>query len=105
MVIPSVWREPFGVVALEGIACGCVVLASDGGGLTDAVGPAGLLFRRGDVSDLTSKLQVLIDDKDLRSDFRLRATAHLAHFQESRICTLYQDLLEEIALNRFAHSS
>ena len=26
LVVPSLWAEPFGVVALEGIACGCVVV-------------------------------------------------------------------------------
>ncbi|MBC7927993.1 MAG: glycosyltransferase family 4 protein, partial [Bryobacteraceae bacterium] len=36
MVVPSRWREPFGIVALEGIACGCVVVGSEGGGLKDA---------------------------------------------------------------------
>ena len=26
LVVPSLWQEPFGIVALEGIACGCVVI-------------------------------------------------------------------------------
>ena len=30
MVVPSLWHEPFGVVALEGMACGCAMLVSDG---------------------------------------------------------------------------
>ena len=34
MVVPSRTPEPFGVVALEGIACGCVVVGSEGGGLS-----------------------------------------------------------------------
>ena len=46
MVVPSRWNEPFGVVALEGMACGCAMLVSDGGGLPDAVGSAGLQFKR-----------------------------------------------------------
>jgi len=33
LVIPSRWEEPFGIVSLEGIACGCVVIGSEGGGL------------------------------------------------------------------------
>src|SRR5439155_17292393 len=33
LVVPSVYEESFGVVALEGMACGCVVIGSDGGGL------------------------------------------------------------------------
>src|SRR2546423_11563028 len=30
MVVPSRWQEPFGIVALEGIACGCIVVGSEG---------------------------------------------------------------------------
>jgi glycosyltransferase involved in cell wall biosynthesis len=52
MVVPSRWKEPFGIVALEGMACGCKLVGSDGGGLPDAIGPGGITFKRGDVNDL-----------------------------------------------------
>jgi len=94
MVIPSRWREPFGVVALEGLACGCVVLASDGGGLPDAVGPAGLLFRRGDLTDLTRQLQILLHDSSLLARLRSYAPAHLAGFKEHQVCSRYLELVE-----------
>lgn len=48
LVVPSVWPEPFGIVALEGAACGCFIVGSDGGGLPDAIGPCGMTFRSGD---------------------------------------------------------
>ncbi|WP_216350998.1 glycosyltransferase family 4 protein, partial [Mucilaginibacter polytrichastri] len=32
ILIPSVWEEPFGIVALEGMACGCVPIVSASGG-------------------------------------------------------------------------
>jgi len=57
MVIPSLWEEPFGLVALEGLAAGCAVIASDGGGLSEAVGNFGLLFKRGDAHDLAETLR------------------------------------------------
>jgi glycogen(starch) synthase len=41
LVVPSSWNEPFGIVALEGIACGCMVIGSSGGGLPEAIGPCG----------------------------------------------------------------
>ena len=93
MVVPSRWQEPFGVVVLEGLACGCVVLASDGGGLPDAVGPAGLLFRRGDQADLTRQLQLLLHDDALRARLRNQAPAHLNRFKEEQVCSRYLDLL------------
>ena len=94
MVIPSRWREPFGLVALEGLACGCVVLASDGGGLPDAVGSAGLLFRRGDLADLTRRLRELTDNGDLRAHLRHQAPAHLVRFEEANVCSQYLSLVE-----------
>jgi len=44
MVVPSIWEEPFGIVALEGLACGCRVLVSDRGGLPEALGECGKVF-------------------------------------------------------------
>src|SRR5690606_40338743 len=46
ILVPSRWEEPFGNVALEGMACGCIPVVSDGGGLAEAVGHAGLTFQR-----------------------------------------------------------
>lgn len=40
-VVPSLWDEPFGRTALEAMAAGCAVLASDRGGLPEVVGDAG----------------------------------------------------------------
>lgn len=100
MVVPSRWREPFGVVALEGLACGCVVLASDGGGLPDAVGYAGLLFRRGDLADLTRRLRELIDNENLRAHLRQQAPVHLVRFEESSVCSKYLELAESLPAKR-----
>lgn len=44
MVVPSVWDEPFGIVALEGLACGCKVVVSNRGGLPEAVEKHGWLL-------------------------------------------------------------
>jgi glycosyltransferase involved in cell wall biosynthesis len=52
LVIPSVWPEPFGIVALEGAACGCRVIGSDQGGLPEAIGPCGVTFPNGDTHAL-----------------------------------------------------
>lgn len=44
MVIPSLWEEPFGIVALEGIASCDIVISSNRGGLPEAVGECGVLI-------------------------------------------------------------
>ena len=96
MVVPSRWQEPFGLVVLEGLASGCVVLSSDGGGLPDAVGPCGILFRRGDVVDLGLKLRLLIQDYNLRTTLRNAAKTHLEKFQPDFVCSRYLETLERV---------
>lgn len=62
LVVPSNYDEPFGVVAIEGIACGCRVIGSDGGGLPDAMGDCGSTFPKGDHVALACKLSQLLTD-------------------------------------------
>ncbi len=57
LIIPSNGKEGFGIVALEGLACGCRVIASDSGGLAEAVGSFGKLFQPGDVNELKGLLK------------------------------------------------
>jgi len=56
LLVPSRWKEPFGIVALEGMACGCLPIVADGGGLPEAVGNAGLIFERNNQQSLTEKM-------------------------------------------------
>lgn len=96
MVVPSRWNEPFGIVALEGIACGCAVLASNGGGLPRAVGKAGMLFTNGDLHDLTDKLSLLIKSSRVRESCRQKAPDHLVNFSESAIADKYLSIFTSI---------
>ena len=57
MVVPSVWEEPFGIVALEGLACGCTVIVSASGGLPEAIGQVGFTFPKGNALALSVLLE------------------------------------------------
>jgi glycogen synthase len=63
-VVPSVWDEAFGLAAIEAMACGLPVIASDTGGLGGLVGELGpeMLFPRGDAAQLAQRLQALLAD-------------------------------------------
>jgi GT2 family glycosyltransferase/glycosyltransferase involved in cell wall biosynthesis/SAM-dependent methyltransferase/Flp pilus assembly protein TadD len=71
VVVPSVWEEPFGIVAAEGAAAGRPVVASRVGGLQTIVedGVTGFLFRAGDTAELADRLGRLLDDPSLRHAF------------------------------------
>lgn len=68
VVVPSRWAEPYGLVAVESMACGTPVLVSDVGGLPEKIkdGVNGLIFKGGDIQDLTSELKLALKHpKDL----------------------------------------
>ena len=93
LVVPSLWREPFGIVALEGIACGCVVIGSVGGGLTEAIGPCGLTFPNGDARALADAIAQLLGDPAERDRLRQNAPAHLAHFTPRQVAAVYLETM------------
>jgi glycogen(starch) synthase len=93
IAIPSRWPEPFGVVALEGIACGCIPVGSEQGGLREAIGPCGLTFANGDAQQLANHLQDLLADPVRREKFRATAPAHLDHFHASAVARRYLEIL------------
>lgn len=96
MVVPSRWAEPFGIVALEGIACGCVVAGSAAGGLPEAIGPCGLTFPNGDVPALAALLRRLLLDSPLTASLSARREEHLAQFHTGAIARRYVELFSQI---------
>jgi glycogen(starch) synthase len=97
LVIPSRYDEPFGIVALEGIACGCAVVASRGGGLPEAVGPCGRTFANGDAADLAAVLTDLLGDPASLAALQAGAPRHLAEHSADRTARLYFDELSRAA--------
>jgi glycosyltransferase involved in cell wall biosynthesis len=96
LLVPSIWKEPFGNVALEGMACGCIPIVADGGGLPDAVGAAGLTFKRGDLPSLVSVIRHLTTKPKLQEQLRSKAAAHLKEHQPDVISQKYLDILAEV---------
>ena len=95
LVVPSRWPEPFGIVALEGIACGCAVVGSDQGGLPEAIGPCGVTFPNNDARALARALARLIDNPGERDALRGNANAHLARFTKRRVAEAYSDFVQK----------
>lgn len=94
LVVPSRYHEPFGIVALEGIACGCVVVGSRGGGLAEAVGACGFTFPNGDVAGLAELLARLLADPTMGQDRLAGAEAHLARHRAPAVAAAYLEALE-----------
>jgi glycogen synthase len=63
LIVPSQWEEPFGIVVLEGLACGCNVIATNKGGLKEAGGDLVTYFENGNYHQLAEILIDIIDNK------------------------------------------
>lgn len=96
LVVPSRWQEPFGIVALEGIACGCIVVGSEGGGLKEAIGPCGPTFPNGDVEALTQTLVELLTNPSKLSTYRANSASHLSRHTSRAVAKAYLEMLENI---------
>ena len=70
LVLPSrttrKWKEQFGRVLTEAMSCEVPVIGSDSGEIPNVIGDCGLVFKEGDVNDLSSKIKRLINNSDLR---------------------------------------
>lgn len=92
LVVPSVWEEPFGIVALEGIACGCVVVGTASGGLAEAIGPCGVVVPNGDAEALAEVLEELLNRADA-GPFQASAPQHLARHRSAVVVERYRELI------------
>jgi glycosyltransferase involved in cell wall biosynthesis len=94
LVVPSVWEEPFGIVALEACACGCSVIGSDSGGLPDAIGPCGVTFPNGDVGALADRIGELSSQTDCVDSCQDARSRHLANHSPRSVAAAYLHIFE-----------
>ncbi|MFP5262047.1 MAG: glycosyltransferase family 4 protein [Blastocatellia bacterium] len=100
LAVPSRWQEPFGIVALEGIACGCVIVGSSGGGLRDAIGPCGVTFPNEDVDAMACALAGLLTAPDRLASFRANAESHLSRHRTEDVARAYLQVFEDAIRHR-----
>jgi glycosyltransferase involved in cell wall biosynthesis len=90
LVLPSIsrpnWKEQFGRVLVEAMACGVPVVGSTCGEIPNVVGDAGLLFPEGDVAGLRDCLARLQADAELGARLAEAGRARVAErFTQQRI--------------------
>jgi glycogen(starch) synthase len=81
-IVPSIY-EPFGIVALEAMASGCVCIVADTGGLREVVpgdGTVGLRFPAGDADALRVLIERVLEDESERSRLAAGAREHVLSF-------------------------
>ncbi len=100
-VIPS-YYEPFGLTAVEALACGSSVIASRVGGLKSTIkeGKIGALFEPRNASQLAEKIKILQDQPQENAAFRRNARPYVEENFSWKVVTrqiaeLYVSLIEE----------
>jgi glycosyltransferase involved in cell wall biosynthesis len=90
LVLPSRtrpnWKEQFGRVLIEAMACGVPVVGSTCGEIPQVIGDAGLVFREDDADALRQCLLRLMREDDLRLALAARGRARvLANYTQKQI--------------------
>ncbi len=103
LVLPSLtrpnWKEQFGRVLVEAMACGVPVVGSTCGEIPSVIGQAGLTFAEGDAQALRAQLARLMADPALRAELARRGRERvLARYTQARVAAetyqVYRELME-----------
>jgi L-malate glycosyltransferase len=94
LVLPSEsrpnWKEQFGRVLVEALACGTPVIGSDSGEIPFVINASGggLVFREGDPSDLARAVRELASDPERRRELVATGRGYVArHFENNHIAS------------------
>ncbi|RME73542.1 MAG: glycosyltransferase family 4 protein, partial [Chloroflexi bacterium] len=90
LVLPSVsrpnWKEQFGRVLIEAMACDVITVGARSGAIPEVIGNAGLTFAEGSVEELRIQLQRLIDDVPLRETLREKGRRRVTeHYTQAAV--------------------
>src|SRR6201996_5143954 len=86
-IVPSIY-EPFGIVALEAMASGCLCVVADTGGLREVVpddGTVGLRFPSRDSAALRDVLERVLTDDAARAQLVAEAREHVLRFDWAEV--------------------
>jgi glycosyltransferase involved in cell wall biosynthesis len=98
-VVPSVWSEPFGLVAVEAMASGQPVVASAVGGLTDIIvdGETGVLVPAGDPVALRVAVNQLLADPQRRARMGEAARFRASRFAKGPVVDQMEEVYRSVA--------
>jgi glycogen(starch) synthase len=86
-IVPSIY-EPFGIVALEAMASGCLCVVADTGGLREVIpddGTVGLRFPSRDAAALQEILERVLTDDAERAQLVAEAREHVLRFDWAEV--------------------
>jgi glycogen(starch) synthase len=98
-IVPSIY-EPFGLVALEAMASGCLCVVADTGGLREVVpveGTVGLRFPSRDAGALRGVLERVLTDDAERAQLVAEGREHVLRFDWAEVARRTTEVYEALA--------
>lgn len=103
-VLPSIttdrWKEQFGRVIIEAMACEVPVIGSSSGAIPEVIGDNGLIFRENDYIDLKNKILILMQNREYRNRLIVSGKSYAKNFSgenfAKKIYTIYRELLNNL---------
>jgi Glycosyltransferase len=95
MAVPSRGFEALPISALEALACGCVLVGSDSGGVPEAIGPCGIVIARDSAPELAAALERQTTDTALHESCRARIPQQLALFSKKALIDNCEQLIRD----------
>ena len=91
------WREQFGRMIVEAMACGVPVIGSDSGEIPFVIGDAGTILPEGDVAAWTAAIEHVLTDSTTRREHAARGLSRAAErFAWPVIARAHLDWFEEV---------
>lgn len=103
LVLPSLtrpnWKEQFGRVLAEAMACETPVIGSDSGEIPYVIADAGLTFPEGNAGELSQRIQQLLDDPELYANLAAKGRRRvLENYTQEQIARqtyeVYREMME-----------
>lgn len=99
LVVPSLtrsnWKEQFGRVIIEAMACEVPVIGSDSGEIPNVIGDAGVIVPEGDAETLALRIWELVEDRVRRLELAARGRQRvLRYFTQQQVALRYYQLYQ-----------
>ncbi len=95
LVVPSIWEEPFGITALEGMSNRMALICSEVGGLKEIVKDRGILIKNIDEVKLQKNLENLINNPNILSNYQRLAWKNYS-FDQKNISMMQDNIRKKI---------
>lgn len=99
-VVPSIWDEPAGLVVIEAMAAGKVVITTGSGGIKEYINDEVAIFvNRGEMlsKEIADAIQYLKEHPEVRKTMEKKANLLAQHYDMSQYLVNFENIIKEIS--------